>query len=1858
ADFLVRDLARGFSVLRPPLVRFAAAGDHLVITHHHLLLDGWSLPLLVSELFEAYGGGDLPPAPPYRDYLTWLRGQDTEAARNAWAEALEGLAPAPPLPADGAHVEHEAVLPEETTARLAKVARTHGLTLNTVVQGLWAVLLGAVTGRADVVFGATAANRPAEVPGADRMIGLFINTLPVRVRLDDGTPLVTLLGDLQRAQAALAPHRHVGIADLGRGQLVDTVLAFENYPLPPDFTAGGLRLAGAELRERSHYPISLEVFPHNELRLRFTARTTALDIAAVAGDLLALLGQAADSLDAPVGTFEVRSRAATASAQPATTSAGAPTGTAEEEALCRIVAEVLGVDEAGVDDDFFALGGNSILMIRLAHRVRDEFGVALTLREVFTAPTVAGIAGLLARGERQSSRITVVPRPERVPLSFTQERMWFLQRLQGGSGSYNIPLRIRLSGPVDADALGAAIKDVIERHEPLRTVYPEDEQGPHQVVLPADGFAMAVSTEVPDLAAPAAVPFDLTRDLPVRATLFSRNADEHLLLLIIHHIAADGASLTPLADDLSTAYAARHAGAEPVFEPLAVQYADFVVWQRDTMADELDRQVGYWAEQLAGSPQEVTFPSDRPRPAVPTHDGAQVAFEISPELYQRVRDVAGQSRSTPFMLLQAAAATLLTALGAGEDVPIGGAIAARTDSALDDVIGVFINTLVYRFDTSGDPAFTELLARVRETGLAAYAHQDVPFERLVEELRPERSRSRHAFFQVMVALLDFTDTEIVLPGVTVDPDVVTNGTAKFDAHFDCVVTDDGGLTCRFEYATDLYDRATAQTIAERFVRVLETVTERPDQRLSEVDVMSPAERSLVLEGWNDTAREFPTPSIIELLESQDPALDAVISEGERLTYGEFNARVNQLARAMRRRGVGPETRVAVLLPSSVDQIVALWAVIKAGAAYVPIDTSYPADRVEYILRDSGAVLIMAEHDVAGFDRIPVAAPEESTENLGTIAHPGNGSYIIYTSGSTGRPKGTVNTFGGLGNRLEWQQADIGAGPGDRVLQATPIGFDVSVWEVFWTLSRGAALVVPKPGGYRDPVYLSKLMHAEQVTIAHLGSSRLAAFLAEADLPASVRYLESGDEALPAELVRRFHREKKNPDAVLVNAYGPTEAAVDVAHWLAPPDQKTVLIGGPVPNTTAYVLDARLRPVPPGVLGELYVGGVQLARGYLDRPGLTADRFVANPFAPDGSRLYRTGDLVRWTATGELEYAARADGQVKLRGQRVELGEVESAMAEFPGVARAAAAVHDQRLVGYVVTTAPVDHEALRTALARTLPEYMVPPVVVELATFPATTSGKLDRAALPAPDFAPVSGRAPRTVPEELLCGLFAEVTGVPEVFLDDDFFALGGHSLSVARLANRIRTVLGVEIELSALFDAPTPARIAALLDGAAARRPALMPRAPGRIPLSHAQERLWFLHRFEGPSAAYHLPIALRLTGTLDVPAMSAALDDVTTRHEVLRTVFAEDAEGPYQVVLPAVPSLMVRSTPAAELDAVLAEAVSTPFDLAAEAPLRPMLLSLDDDEHVLLLVLHHIAGDALSMRPLATDLMTAYEARLNGTEPGWDRLPVQSADYAVWQRETLGSAADPRSLIAKQLAHWTTTLAGLPEQMELPADRPRPVVSSHHGDIVRFTVPADLHRGILALARERGVTTFMVVQAALVTLLHRLGAGEDVVIGSPVANRMDDAVTELVGFFVNNLVLRTDLSGAPAFGDVLARVREAGLAAYSNQDVPFERVVEAVNPARSTARHPLFQVNLNWVDADLRVAVELPGLRAEVLELASSTAKFDLSFFLREQDEGLDCFLEFATDLYDRATAQRIADRFADVLAAVVAAPDLPI
>ncbi|MFE9425690.1 non-ribosomal peptide synthase/polyketide synthase [Kitasatospora sp. NPDC006697] len=1504
-------------------------------------------------------------------------------------------------------------------------------------------------------------------------------------------------------------------------------------------------------------------------------------------------------------------------------------GSLREELLCAAFAEVLGLPQVGMDDNFFVLGGHSLLATRLVSRIRTVLGVELPIRALFEAPTVAGLAVRLDDTTARRPALTAIePRPEVLPLSAAQQRLWFLNELEGPNATYNIPLALRLAGPLDARALHAALHDVVARHEVLRTVFPSVDQ---QQVIPAEqtGPLLTLVEEWNDQL--AAHTFDLAAERPLRAWLFQHSPDEHTLLVVLHHIAGDGWSLAPLARDLSTAYAARTAGQEPQWSPLPVQYADYALWQRDQLGDLMDQQLAYWRHALADLPEELALPTDRPRPATASHRGGSVPLVLTTELHQRVVELARAEGVTVFMVLQAAFAVLLSRLGAGTDIPIGTPIAGRTDEALDELVGFFVNTLVLRTDLSGNPSFTELLARVRESGLAGFARQDVPFERLVEELAPSRSLARHPLFQVMLTLRNTGDAALELPGVAASVVPLPAPAAKFDLAVE-LAAGDAGLAGELTFAVDLFDRASAELLAERFVRVVESVVASPEREVGSVDVGGgPAGE------WNATAHEVPDATLAGLFEAQvgrTPDAVAVVFEGESVTFAELNARANRLARLVVERGVGV---VPVVMERSVELVVALLGVVKAGGAYLPVDPELPAERRKYLLSAADAAPVTR-------DVVEESAGYGASNLTDRVVAPQSPAYVIFTSGSTGRPKGVVVPHAGIVNRLAWMQAEYGLTAEDRVLQKTPFGFDVSVWEFFWPLLEGATLVLARPGGHRDPAYLAELIRRERVTVTHFVPSMLQAFVAEPSAAecTGLRAVMCSGEALPADLRDRFLAAL--PGTGLHNLYGPTEASVDVTFWDCAEPSVTVPIGRPVWNTQLHVLDARLRPVPVGVPGELYLAGVQLAHGYLARPALSAERFVANPFSP-GERMYRTGDLARWRTDGALEYLGRTDDQVKLRGFRIELGEIESVLLSYPKVGQAAVLLREDRLVAYLVVPAEVDRADILRHVARALPEYMVPAALVLLDALPVTVNGKLDRRALPTPEFAATTYRAPATAHETLLCAAFADVLGLPQVGVDDNFFALGGHSLLATRLVSRIRTVLGVELPIRALFEAPTVAGLALRLDDTTARRPALTaiePR-PEVLPLSAAQQRLWFLNELEGPNATYNIPLALRLAGPLDACALHAALHDVVARHEVLRTVFPSVDQ---QRVIPAEEIGSLLTTVSDRDDRLAAHT----FDLATELPIRAWLFQHGPDEHILLVVLHHIAGDGWSLAPLARDLSTAYAARTAGQEPQWSPLPVQYADYALWQRDQLGD------LMNQQLAYWRGALADLPEELALPTDRPRPATASHRGATVDLAIPGELHDQLADLARTEGSTLFMVLQAGLAVTLSRLGAGTDIPIGSPVAGRTDEALDDLVGFFVNTLVLRTDLSGDPSFTELLARVRESGLAGFAHQDVPFERLVEELAPSRSLARHPLFQVMLTLQNI-APATVELPGLTAAPVTVGEPAAKFDLAFALEEQPgaAGLLGTLTFATDLFDQESATAIADRFLRVLHAVAAAPE---
>ncbi|MBC6461931.1 amino acid adenylation domain-containing protein, partial [Actinomadura sp. HBU206391] len=1631
----------------------------------------------------------------------------------------------------------------------------------------------------------------------------------------------------------------------------------------------------------------------------------------------------------------------------ATAVASRPPRSPEERILCELYAEVLGLGDGagvGIDDDFFDLGGHSLLATRLISRARTALAAELAIRDLFEAPTVAelvaraGVAGGPARPALTG--VTAADRPAQPPLSFAQRRLWLLQQMDGASAAYNFPLVARVRGPLDIPAFRAALGDVMARHEALRTLIGEREGVPFQHVVPAVDASPVVevisAAEVAEQAGgvarlvrdAVARPFDLAAEPPLRVTVAEVAGDEHVLVLLLHHITTDEWSDGPFLRDLGEAYAARREGNPPAWEPLRVQYADYTLWQRKLLGDPAEpgglaaRQLGYWRETLSGAPEQLELPADRSRPARPASHGADLEVELDPESCQGLRRLARETGASMFMVLHAAVAALLHRLGAGEDIPLGAPVAGRTDDALEDLVGFFVNTLVLRTDVSGDPSFTELVSRVRETDLAAFSHQDVPFDAVVEAVNPARSPGRNPLFQVMVGYRSRTGGGFGLAGLDVEEEHFENETAKFDLVFS--FAEDGAtgrIGCLLEYRTDLFDQATAESLGDRLRRLVTAVAADPGAAVSGIDVLGAAERHRVVEAFNATDRavpEAPLPVLFARRAAETPDAVAAVDGARSVTYAELDAEAERMARTLARHGTGPEDVVGVAVPRSVEMVATVLGVLKLGAAYLPLDLTHPADRIAYMLADSGARLVVATEsvtaeipEVEGVGRLLLGDLDGNAERVdGNAESVGDGprprdldgsgagprldsaAYVIYTSGSTGRPKGVVVSHEGIGSLVATAVDGMGVDAGSRVLQFASVGFDVAVWELAMSLCTGARLVLmPDEARVAGPA-LTDFISERAVTHMILPPSLVSALPAGCELPEGSTVLV-GTEPVPPEVIDRWAGRLR-----LFVAYGLTEATVNSTLWAAERGRRgAVPIGRPDPNTRTYVLDAALRPVPQGVAGELYVAGRGLARGYLGRPGLSAERFVACPFGPRGARMYRTGDRARWRADGTLDFLGRVDDQVKIRGFRIEPGEIEAALTRHPAVAQAAVVVHRSgemvRLVGYTAPSAgPVDTADVRAHVARFLPEYMVPAAVVALpGPLPLTPNGKLDRRALPAPDWSALTGGdRPATPEQHLLAGLFAEVLALPEVGVHDDFFGLGGHSMAAMRLLGRIRSTMEVDLTVRDVFNAPTVAALAGRLAGATAGRPPLRPvERPQHLPAAPPQRRQWQLHRAAGASAPWDIAVALRSAALLDDGALRAALRDVVERHEPLRTVFAEaDFDGPdradredrsrrsdqeiwQRATGPASPALVTQALPVAcdgghqgdggcgAIGERLAALVSTGPDLAHEPPFRARLLTGDCREQALLLTGHYIGVDEWSIVPLVRDLATAYAARGDGSAPGWEPLPIGYADYTLWSRGLLGDPADPESRCARQLGYWRAALRDLPAELALPADRPRPAVPSHRGDFVEVVLDPRLHRGIDRLARRTGTSMFMVLQAALAALLSRDGAGEDLPIGTLVAGRTEETLGDLVGCFFNTLVLRTDTSGDPGFLDLLARVRETDLSAFDRQDVPFDQVVAALlEDGEAPPRTLGPQVMVVHHEAARLADLDGTGARFEPVPTGALRAELALSFYEPTGDGPVHCLLEYAADLFDRATVDRLAAELVGLLEAVVAHPERPL
>ncbi|WP_339548449.1 amino acid adenylation domain-containing protein, partial [Pseudomonas sp. RA_35y_Pfl2_P32] len=1570
-----------------------------------------------------------------------------------------------------------------------------------------------------------------------------------------------------------------------------------------------------------------------------------------------------------------------------------------EQLLAQIWSEVLGLPQVGALDHFFELGGHSLLAVQVVARLKKRLGLDVPVRQLFDTPRLRDLALTLAQPTSASTApaLRALPHADGAPLSFNQQRLWFLWQLAPDSAAYNIAGGLRLRGTLRVTALQGAFAQLQMRHSALRTVFEDDGERVCQRVI--DDLPLAFSeVSLQHLAADereaqlaqrmaeeASYGFDLAAGPLMRVCLVRLAAEEHVLLLTLHHIIADGASVKLLLEEFARCYRARCEGSVAQLPALAIQYADFAVWQRQWLASgECERQLAHWSRHLGHEHPLLELPLDHPRAAQQSFRGDSFEFAVTPALAQHLQRLALEQGSSLFMLLLAAFGVLLMRYSGQRDLRIGVPIGGRQQEETEGLVGFFVNTQVVRLQIDGQASFGRLLAQVRDDVLDAQAHQDLPFEQLVEALQPQRSLSHNPLFQVLFNH-DRVDSlaSLTLPGLTVEALAGARRSTQFDLVLDTRECADGQLLASLGYATDVFEPGTIARLGGHFLRLLQAIALAPEEAVECLPLLASDEREQLLQGWNATERDYrQVPMLPQLISQQahnTPHACALVFGERQFSYAELEARANRLAHWLRSQGVGCDVRVGVFAERSAELAIALLAIVKAGGAYLPLDPDYPADRLAFMLEDSNVPLLLTQQALLG--RLPAcnapvwcldrdwAQTDGQPEHAPAIDYPPQSlAYCIYTSGSTGRPKGVGNHHAGLLNRLQWMQDEYRLDGHDRVLQKTPFSFDVSVWEFFWPWLAGATLVIAEPGAHRDPARLRQVIVEQRISTLHFVPSMLQAFVAAGELAAcsGLRQVMCSGEALPHELQQQF---QQHHHAALHNLYGPTEAAIDVSYWhcVDEPGRHSVPIGRPIANTRLMILDSQLQPVPVGVAGELYIAGANLARGYLGRAGLTAERFVADPFGAGGERMYRTGDLARWRPDGVIDYVGRIDHQVKLRGLRIELGEIEARLLEHAVVREAVVVAWPgdagAQLVGYVTPDSPQADpqgwlDALREHLREHLPDYMVPAQLLYLASMPLSPNGKLDRKALPAPQWQARSYQAPQGERETLLAAVWQSVLGVEQVGRDDDFFEIGGHSLLAVRIVSKIREVFAIELPLRTLFDTPNVAGLALALERSRSTSVdgPLRRERPARAPLSFAQQRMWFLWQLDPASDAYNMPVALELVGALDRLALERAFSGLLERHEALRTCFPSEAGEVYQQVLPAsgfalsFSDLRAAADPQAEAAALRTHQAHAAFDLVQGPLLRGQLLRLGEQQHHVLLTLHHMVGDGWSMDILVRELGQLYAAECAAADSALAALPIQYIDYALWQRDWLAGGEGKR-----QLDYWQAQLEGAPRILELPADHPRPAQQSNRGASVSVSLPGTLAANLVRQAQAHHVTPFMLLLAAFNVLLQRLSRQDDLCVGVPVANRLRGECEGLIGLFVNTQVLRTRIDSAQPFSALVRQVRDSVLAAQAHQDLPFEQLVEALQPQRSLSHNPLFQVLFSLQRHDVALRDQLPGLQLSSLPSERRTAQVDLGLFVDQRGEQqFDCTFNYASDLFERASIERLAGHFLQLLEALLAEP----
>ncbi|MBD3919135.1 amino acid adenylation domain-containing protein [Paenibacillus sp. PR3] len=1554
-----------------------------------------------------------------------------------------------------------------------------------------------------------------------------------------------------------------------------------------------------------------------------------------------------------------------------------------ERELFAIWIEILRMNLIELDDHFFDIGGNSLQAVSLASRIHQQFNVQLTLRELFTAPTIRQMARTIEPRE-QSVFTDIIPVPDRpdYPVTSAQKRLLVLQQLDERNNSYNQTCLFEVEGELDKKRLQGVCRELVNRHESLRTSFQWQDGEFVQKVIPSADFPLeeyeAGESGIGEVISQFIRPFDLKVAPLFRAGVIPVAEHRHLLMFDMHHAVADGVSISILMDEFLTLYQG------DTLPKLRVQYRDFAVWQQTQLSRELmHSHERYWLQTFSDDIPVLNLPTDFPRPTVQTFEGGRVAFALDSGLQERVQQLASSTNSTPYMVYLAAYNILLSKYCGQEDIVVGSPSAGRPHADLEGMIGMFVNTLVLRNKPGGAKTFRQFLTEVKNNTLQALEHQDYPFEDLVEKLNVQRDLSRNPLFDTMFSYQNMSWSYKRITGLQIKPYAGEDHYSRFDITLELAELE-GGLQLRMDYASKLFQHQTMQRFARHYVQILKAVTMSPEMLISQIDMMDKLEKAQLMFGFNETYAAYDSNRTIhQWLEERAtgmPDQTAVVLGSEQMTYGELNGKANQLARTLRANGVQPDHPVAIMMERSFEMLIGIFGILKAGGAYVPIDPHFPEERIRYILDDTGTKLLLSQSYL--MERLAFSGlwldlkdPEvyhHDSSNLKPLAGPTHLAYVIYTSGSTGKPKGVMLEHTAVVNRIHWMQKQYPLGPQDVILQKTAFTFDVSVWELFWWSYAGSSVCLLQPREEKDPQKIVAAIAEHNVTTMHFVPSMLHLFLdyverqsesdkAEgtsdgrlSDSLKSLRHVFASGEALPARQVERFYQ-FFYPDlaAKLINLYGPTEAAIDVTCFECQPSEvlETVPIGKPIDNIQLYIVDAFMKLQPVGVPGELCIAGVGLARGYMNRPDLTSEKFVDNPFQP-GERMYRTGDLARWLPDGCIEYMGRLDHQVKLRGFRIELGEIETALLSCEDVAEAVVLVkgsagEDQQLCAYLVTKHEVNVNDIRMHLKKKLPDYMIPSFYIQLDNMPLTSNGKVDRKALMQLKGHLQSSNdymAPQNQLEAQLVEIWKRLLSLERVGVQDNFFEIGGHSLKAITLLAKVQQHFQVKLGLKEIFQAPTIEQLAIAIQNAAASAHEEIPKAESAAsyPLSSAQMKLFVLQQLDLSDTTYHLPGAYIIEGDLDIPRLEWTFQALVQRHESLRTSFDMSAGEFIQIIHPEADFRLHTMDLTDDQWEEMIPSLLKPFDLRVPPLMRAVLIRLPE-RNVLYIDMHHIISDGVSLGIIVKDLLSLYAGR------ELSELRLQYKDYAVWQQKSLAQGA-----LQQQEAYWQNRFSGTIPTLRLPLDFSRPAVQSFEGSRIRLTLDRQMTTSLNALAAANNATLYMVVLSAFHILLSKYSGSEDIVVGTPAAGRTHADLQGIVGMLVNTLAIRSQPESHMTFQDYLQEMKQITLDAFENQDYPFEQLVEKLQLPRDISRNPLYDamfVLQNQDDAELNAG----NMKVVPYEFFLPAAKVDISLEIMERQEQMNLALDYAVKLFRKETAEQMLTDYVRILTAVTMDPN---